>query len=75
MAFLLRSIGIGISIAVLLLMAIPSLRVGNPFANDLVVDRTQPLLSYNYAVRRASPAVVNIYTRRYNYGITAVGDI
>ena len=67
MAFWVRSIGYGIFIAVLLLIAMPSLRTGQLFSSDAVSsDANQPSLSYNYAVRRASPAVVNIYTRRYS---------
>lgn len=67
MAFLLRSIGYGVGIAAILLLAIPSLRVAknSQGAANVPFIRSQPILSYNYAVRRASPAVVNIYTRRY----------
>lgn len=68
LAFLARSVGYGVLVAAVLLIAIPSLRT-----SQLLPDATLPsfeandsLLSYNYAVRRASPAVVNIYTRRYS---------
>lgn len=67
MAFILRSIGYGLIFAVLLLIAVPSLRSSTNFSKTSEpIVTPPPLLSYNYAVRKASPAVVNIYTRRYS---------
>ncbi|KLV06196.1 peptidase [Photobacterium aquae] len=67
LAFLGRSILLGVVTAIALLLAFPDLRT-QMLAPTTVLpaqpDQTQ--LSFNYAVRRASPAVVNIYNRRYN---------
>lgn len=63
-AKLLRSIVIGLIVAGLLLVALPVLRSSNTlFAekHDSTLDETP--VSYNKAVRRAAPAVVNIYNR------------
>ncbi|MGF1705799.1 outer membrane-stress sensor serine endopeptidase DegS [Enterovibrio baiacu] len=68
LAFMTRSVVYGGLIAALLLLAIPSLRTGK-LVSDATLSQFEPdasLVSYNYAVRRASPAVVNIYTRRYS---------
>ncbi|MGF1758484.1 outer membrane-stress sensor serine endopeptidase DegS [Photobacterium sagamiensis] len=68
LAFFSRSVLLGIITAVVLLVAIPELR-NNMFTvpDSLSTVETSPTqLSFNYAVRRASPAVVNIYNRRYN---------
>ncbi|WP_407331479.1 outer membrane-stress sensor serine endopeptidase DegS [Enterovibrio sp. 27052020O] len=68
LAFLARSLVYGTLVAVVLLLALPSLRTGQ-LVSDVSLPQFEPdtsLLSYNYAVRRASPAVVNIYTRRYS---------
>ncbi len=65
--FLLRSVGLGIVTAVIVLLAVPSLR-SNIIPNDIVerVESFQELqVSFNSAVRRAAPAVVNIYSRKY----------
>lgn len=65
--FLLRSIGLGLATAILVLLAVPSLRT-NIIPNHLVesVERLQDIqVSFNDAVRRAAPAVVNIYSRQY----------
>ncbi|AUI85265.1 outer membrane-stress sensor serine endopeptidase DegS [Vibrio azureus] len=66
--FLLRSVLLGLATAAVLLLALPSLR-GNLLPTTLVTP--QPLntasfeVSFNPAVRRAAPAVVNIYSRKY----------
>ncbi|QUY47490.1 outer membrane-stress sensor serine endopeptidase DegS [Serratia plymuthica] len=63
-AKLLRSVVIGLIVAGLLLAALPVLRSSNTlFAekHDNTSDETP--VSYNKAVRRAAPAVVNIYNR------------
>lgn len=65
-AYLLKSIFIGISVAAILLLALPQLREGSslqmtpPFSFE---PNTQQ--SYSGAVKRAAPSVVNIYTRAY----------
>ncbi|OAN16550.1 outer membrane-stress sensor serine endopeptidase DegS [Photobacterium jeanii] len=69
LAFILRSIVLGVITAAALLIAIPDLRTKMTTPEVSIADN-KPLnaaqLSFNYAVRRASPAVVNIYNRRYN---------
>ncbi|KMV30152.1 outer membrane-stress sensor serine endopeptidase DegS [Photobacterium swingsii] len=69
LAFLTRSIALGVITAIALLVAIPSLRT-QMFAPSVSLSDDKPInaaqLSFNFAVRRASPAVVNIYNRRYN---------
>lgn len=68
LALLARSVAYGIVVASVLLLALPSLRNSQllPDATLVQFETGSELLSYNYAVRRASPAVVNIYTRRYS---------
>ncbi|CZF83498.1 Serine endoprotease DegS [Grimontia celer] len=68
LAFLARSVVYGVLVAAVLLIAIPSLRNAQllPEATLATFETNNSLISYNYAVRRASPAVVNIYTRRYS---------
>lgn len=68
LAILARSVVYGIAVAAVLLVAIPSLRNSQliPEVTLAQFETSNELLSYNYAVRRASPAVVNIYTRRYS---------
>ncbi|MFD2178819.1 outer membrane-stress sensor serine endopeptidase DegS [Veronia pacifica] len=68
LAFLARSVILGTLAAVLLLFFFPSLQL-KPVTDILTIKPTssdKPLLSYNEAFRRASPAVVNIYSKRYN---------
>lgn len=67
LGFLLRSVGLGLATAALLLIAMPSLR-----SNILPDNITNPVsslssmqLSFNEAVYNAAPAVVNIYSRKY----------
>ncbi|WP_434358345.1 outer membrane-stress sensor serine endopeptidase DegS [Parasalinivibrio latis] len=66
-AFVGRSVLLGLLTAVLLLAIFPGLRfsMSDPSISLSALTQEQPL-SYNEAVRRASPAVVNIYTRRYS---------
>ncbi|PMH39807.1 outer membrane-stress sensor serine endopeptidase DegS [Vibrio sp. 10N.286.49.B3] len=67
--FLLRSIGLGLVTAIVLLLAVPSLRTNLPLPtltkeiNNTDIASLQ--ISFNNAVRQASPAVVNIYSRKY----------
>ncbi len=65
--FLLRSVLLGLATAAVLLLSVPSLRahlipVGTA-SNAQNIGSLQ--ISFNTAVRRASPAVVNIYSRKY----------
>lgn len=63
-AKLLRSAVIGLIVAGLLLVALPVLRSSNTLFADKTASTTHELpLSFNTAVRRAAPAVVNIYNR------------
>ncbi|WP_050112469.1 outer membrane-stress sensor serine endopeptidase DegS [Yersinia thracica] len=61
---LLRSIILGLIVAGILLVAIPMLRSPGHFfsGNGDSADEEAPI-SYNQAVRRAAPAVVNVYNR------------
>ncbi|WP_431224875.1 outer membrane-stress sensor serine endopeptidase DegS [Serratia sp. L9] len=63
-AKLLRSIVIGLIVAGLLLVALPVLRSpNNLFADKLENTSDETPISFNDGVRRAAPAVVNIYNR------------
>ncbi len=65
--FLLRSAGLGLATAVLLLLAVPSLRsnIFPPSTSDDTEISSRDQISFNHAVRNAAPAVVNIYSRKY----------
>ncbi|MCW8332690.1 outer membrane-stress sensor serine endopeptidase DegS [Vibrio sp. SCSIO 43135] len=66
--FLLRSVVLGLATAALLLVALPSLRT-NILPNEAtstVNDGASLQISFNNAVRKAAPAVVNIYSRKYS---------
>ncbi|WP_162062475.1 outer membrane-stress sensor serine endopeptidase DegS [Vibrio taketomensis] len=67
LGFLLRSIGLGLATAALLLIAVPSLRTSVITENitNPISDMTSLQVSFNDAVRKAAPAVVNIYSRKY----------
>lgn len=65
--FMLRSVGLGLATAALLLIAVPSLR-SNILPQTIksnVSDYSQVQVSFNQAVHKAAPAVVNIYSRKY----------
>lgn len=65
--FFLRSIALGLIAAAIILAAVPSLR-SNIVPKDIVLPATDIStlqISFNQAVRKASPAVVNIYSRQY----------
>ncbi|KFK95373.1 MULTISPECIES: outer membrane-stress sensor serine endopeptidase DegS [unclassified Serratia (in: enterobacteria)] len=63
-AKLLRSVIIGLIVAGLLLVALPVLRSSNNiFASKPDNSSNEAPASYNIGVRRAAPAVVNIYNR------------
>lgn len=65
--FLLRSIGLGLATALLLLIAVPSLRynIVPPSAPEDRDAANLSQISFDKAVRKAAPAVVNIYSRKY----------
>mgnify|MGYP000880831978 CR=1 FL=1 len=72
---LLRSVIFGLIVAAILLVALPALRMGSNMlsAPDNSADQTP--MSYNPGVRRAVPAVVNVYTRGVgNDNITALAS-
>ncbi len=67
---LLRSIIIGLVVAGILLAALPVLRSSsNLFAGKTASTDSEAPVSYNLGVRRAAPAVVNVYNR--SMGATA----
>lgn len=64
---ILRSVLMGLATAIILLIAVPSLRssvinLPKPLIEETIGDLQ---LSFSHAVRRAGPAVVNIYSRQY----------
>jgi serine protease DegS len=62
--FLLKSIVYGLALAFVLLWLFPSFNNLNLSLNQQSHSENLPApISYNYAVRRAAPAVVNVYTR------------
>lgn len=63
---LLRPIIVGLIVAALLLAFVPSLRQQSPFSAPQVSSADETPVSYNAAVRRAAPAVVNVYNRGVN---------
>ncbi|HAB23693.1 MAG: outer membrane-stress sensor serine endopeptidase DegS [Pantoea sp.] len=77
---LLRSVVLGLIVAGILLAALPALRMGGTSAllnRDDSEDQTP--FSFNAGVRRAVPAVVNVYNRsahggNNNRGITTLGS-
>ena len=69
LSFLLRTAIIGTATAAVLLFAFPNLRSSITAEQHQTAQGSQPIsnqISFNYAVRRAAPAVVNIYSRKYN---------
>ncbi|GAS71120.1 outer membrane-stress sensor serine endopeptidase DegS [Citrobacter werkmanii] len=63
---LLRSVAIGLIVGAILLAAMPSLRKINPLTTPQFDSADETPASYNSAVRRAAPAVVNVYNRSMN---------
>ncbi|CAH0526941.1 outer membrane-stress sensor serine endopeptidase DegS [Vibrio hippocampi] len=66
--FLIRSVSMGLITALIVLLAMPSLRqsiITQPL-NEQPQTGTSVQLSFNQAVRKAAPAVVNIYSRQYS---------
>ncbi|UJF19093.1 outer membrane-stress sensor serine endopeptidase DegS [Vibrio sp. SS-MA-C1-2] len=70
--YIIKTLIVGLIAAAILLFAFPSLRYSASKVTHTVEpilhrDSDKPLyLSLNYGVRRAAPAVVNIYSRRYS---------
>ena len=75
---LLRSVVLGLIVAGLLLAAMPALRIGNSFFSAPENSADQTPFSFNQGVRRAVPAVVNVYNRSASSnngrGITTLGS-
>ncbi|MCG9556838.1 outer membrane-stress sensor serine endopeptidase DegS [Vibrio kanaloae] len=67
LSFLFRSISLGLVSAVLILLVFPNLRpaIVSDVTSPKVDNITSLQISFNQAVRRAAPAVVNIYSRKY----------
>ena len=63
---LLRSVAIGLIVGAILLAAMPSLRKINTLSAPQYDSADETPASYNSAVRRAAPAVVNVYNRSMN---------
>ncbi len=63
---LLRSVAIGLIVGAILLAVMPSLRKINPIAVPQFDSTDETPASYNFAVRRAASAVVNVYNRSMN---------
>ncbi|MDF3008418.1 MAG: serine endoprotease DegS [Enterobacter kobei] len=63
---LIRSVAIGLIVGGLLLAAVPSLRQFSPLSAPKFDSADDTPVSYNQAVRRAAPAVVNVYNRSVN---------
>lgn len=62
--FLLKSIAYGLALAFLLMLVFPSLnQFAMPLFKSAEVSEDNAPVSYSQAVRRAAPAVVNVYTR------------
>jgi serine protease DegS len=62
--FTLKSIAYGLALAFILVWFFPNLTgVTLPFSHLSAEEQTPDPVSYNRAVRRAGPAVVNVYTR------------
>ena len=58
---ILRSVFLGFVVAIILLIAVPSLRPAGLFSLFKTASFEESPVSYNSAVKRAAPAVVNVY--------------
>lgn len=64
LSFLLKSVAYGLALAFVLMLLFPSLRQATfPFQTSFNTTQDDVPVSYAKAVRRAAPAVVNVYTR------------
>lgn len=68
MNYLLRSLGLGLIAALVVIISVPSLRsqVHIPQIASQPTDIASLQLSFKQAVRQAAPAVVNIYSRKFS---------
>lgn len=65
--YLIRSVGLGLLTAIVVVIFTPSLRANLVLTSPPQAANIAALqLSFNDAVRRAAPAVVNIYSRKYS---------
>lgn len=72
---ILRSVVFGLITAVILLIVMPTLRISGNFITKHDPSDDEIPISYNHGVRRAVPAVVNVYSRRLNNGdVTKLGS-
>ncbi|MGV3345797.1 outer membrane-stress sensor serine endopeptidase DegS [Enterobacteriaceae bacterium LUAb1] len=71
---LLRAMILGLLIALILLAAIPSLRVGATFFSQANNSSGTTPDSYSSGVRRAVPAVVNVYNRSASAATNTLGS-
>ncbi|AIX75138.1 MAG: outer membrane-stress sensor serine endopeptidase DegS [Mixta calida] len=75
---LLRSVVLGLIVAGILLAAMPALRIGTGLLSEPESSADQTPFSFNQGVRRAVPAVVNVYNRSASSsngrGITTLGS-
>ncbi|WP_029686274.1 outer membrane-stress sensor serine endopeptidase DegS [Tatumella saanichensis] len=78
---LLRSVIIGLIVAVVLLLAVPGFHAGNLLTQFFSRDTDNaeaPIVSFSQGVRRAAPAVVNVYNRNTQanntQGMTTLGS-
>ncbi|MEG3111433.1 MULTISPECIES: outer membrane-stress sensor serine endopeptidase DegS [Pantoea] len=75
---LLRSVVLGLIVAGILLAALPALRMGSEALHIQDNSNDETPFSFNQGVRRAVPAVVNVYNRsahgNNNRGITTLGS-
>ncbi|MFM2482951.1 outer membrane-stress sensor serine endopeptidase DegS [Celerinatantimonas sp. YJH-8] len=63
--YVLKAVGLGLAFAVVFLLIFPSLQSGHSLI-PLRTSENSKLISFAEAARRASPAVVNIYTRSFS---------
>ena len=68
---LLRSVILGLIVAGILLLALPALRLGGTLVPASEDNADETPLSFNQGVRRAVPAVVNVYNRSAGNGGSA----
>lgn len=78
---LLRSVIIGLIVAVVLLLAVPGFHAGDLLTHFFSRDTDNaeaPIVSFSQGVRRAAPAVVNVYNRNTQanntQGMTTLGS-
>lgn len=64
----LRPVVLGLIVAAILLIVMPSLRQVNPLSTLAYDSADEMPVSYNAAVKRAAPAVVNVYNRGVSNG-------